>query len=58
MKDMKNKKSTGIFELPIELFKCLHMMEMVEIAAMCKKLYDNGIWSQHFVRLITLKLTL
>lgn len=49
IKDMKNKKSTEIDELPIKFLNYLH--EEV-IVAMCNKIYDKGIWPEDFAKTV------
>lgn len=40
---MKNRKSSGTDELPIELFEYLYEEGIEEIVDMCNKMYDKGI---------------
>ena len=43
IKEIKNKKTTGVDEIPIELIKCLGEKKK-EILSLCNKIYNEDEW--------------
>lgn len=52
IKEMKEKKSAGVDELPIEFFKCLTEKGLNEIVGLCNKIYNSGKWPEDFLKIV------
>jgi hypothetical protein len=50
--EIKNGKSPGIDEIPVELLKCMGVEGKRRLVDVCKEIYSSGVWPQDFVQLV------
>ena len=56
IKEMKNKKSEGVDEIPAEFWKIIGEKTMKELVDLCKEMYAQGEWPRDFTKVVMVPL--